>query len=96
MPATFHIPGPLRQFIAGRDTVEIADTPATLADALSALWNLYPGLRDRIANEQGHVREHINIFIGEEDVRYIGGLLSTVAPNSEIWIVPNISGGTRY
>jgi sulfur-carrier protein len=95
VPATFHIPGPLRQFVAGRDTVEIADAPSTLADALSALWLLYPPLRDRIATEQGHVREHINIFIGEEDVRYTGGLLSPVSPNSEIWIVPNISGGAK-
>lgn len=94
MPAIFHIPGPLRQFVDGRDTVEIADTPSTLADALSALWLLYPPLRDRIATEQGHVREHINIFIDEEDVRYTGGLLSPVPANSEIWIVPNISGGT--
>lgn len=95
MPATFHIPGPLRQFVEGRDTVEIADSPSTLADALSALWNFYPGLRDRIATEQGHIREHINIFIGEEDVRYTGGLLSPVPANSQIWIVPNISGGGR-
>lgn len=93
VPATFHIPGPLRQFVEGRDTVEITDAPATLADALSALWLLYPPLRDRIATEQGHVREHINIFIGEEDVRYTGGLLSPVTSNAEIWIVPNISGG---
>lgn len=94
MPATFHIPGPLRQFVAGRDTVEITDAPATLADALSALWLLHPALRDRIATEQGHVREHINIFVGEEDVRYTGGLLTPLPANSEIWIVPNISGGT--
>ncbi|MFZ0581179.1 MAG: MoaD/ThiS family protein [Candidatus Acidiferrales bacterium] len=94
MPATFHIPGPLRQFVEGRDTVEIKDAPATLADALSALWLLYPPLRDRIATEQGHVREHINIFIGEEDVRYTGGLSTPVPANSAIWIVPNISGGT--
>lgn len=96
MPATFHIPGPLRPFVAGRDTVEIAETPATLADALFALWLLYPPLRDRIATEQGHVREHINIFIGEEDVRYTGGLSSVLPPGAEIWIVPNISGGNRH
>ncbi|MGA7916410.1 MAG: MoaD/ThiS family protein [Candidatus Acidiferrales bacterium] len=94
MPATFHIPGPLRQFVAGRDTVEIADAPATLADALSALWLLHPALRDRISTEQGHIREHINIFIAEEDARYTGGLLTPLPPSAEIWIVPNISGGS--
>lgn len=93
MPVTFHIPGPLREFTAGRSTVTIDQSPATLAEALSALWNLYPGLRDRIVTEQGQVREHVNIFIGEEDVRYTGGLTSRVSAGSDISIVPAISGG---
>ena len=93
MPVTFHIPEALRDFTAGRSRVAIEDSPATLADALSALWTLYPGVRDRIATEQGQVREHINIFIGEENVRYTGGLASPVPPGSEISIVPAVSGG---
>jgi hypothetical protein len=59
MPVTFHIPGALREFTAGHSRVEIEHSPTTLADALSALWTLYPGVRDRIATEQGQVREHI-------------------------------------
>src|SRR5438105_14248120 len=47
VPVTFHIPGALREFTAGRSKIEIKDSPATLADALSALWILYPGVRDR-------------------------------------------------
>ena len=93
MPVTFHIPGPLRQFTGGRGTVEIERSLTTLSDALSALWTLYPGLRDRLATEQGQIREHINIFIGNENVRYTGGLASTVSAGSEIAIVPAISGG---
>jgi molybdopterin converting factor small subunit len=93
VPLTFHIPGALREFTAGRSKVEIEHSPATLADALAALWTLYPGVRDRIATEQGQVREHINIFIGEENVRYTGGLASPVPPGSEISIVPAVSGG---
>ena len=93
MPLTFHIPGALREFTAGRNTVEIAQSPATLADALSALWTLYPGVRDRIATEQGHVREHINLFVGDENVRYTGGLATKVPPGSQISIVPAVSGG---
>ena len=93
MPITFHIPGAWREFTAGRSRVEIEHSPATLADALSALWTLYPGVRDRIATEQGQVRDHINIFIGNEDVRYTGGLASSVSPGSEISIVPAVSGG---
>jgi sulfur-carrier protein len=93
MSVTFHIPGALREFTAGHSTGEIEHSPATLADALSALWNLYPGVRDRIATEQGQVREHINIFIGNENVRYTGGLASPISAGSEISIVPAVSGG---
>ncbi len=93
MAVTFHIPGALREFTAGRSRVEVEQSPATLADALAVLWTLYPGVRDRIATEQGAVREHINVFIGDENVRYTGGLASPVAPGSEISIVPAVSGG---
>jgi len=93
MQVTFHIPGALREFTAGRSTVEIEYSPTTLAEALSALWTLYPGVRDRIATEQGQVREHINIFIGDENVRYTGGLASPVSAGCEISIVPAVSGG---
>jgi molybdopterin synthase sulfur carrier subunit len=93
MAVTFHIPGALREFTAGQSTVEIEPSPTTLADALSALWTLYPGVRDRIATEQGQVREHINIFIGDENIRYTGGLRSPVFAGSEISIVPAVSGG---
>ncbi len=93
MPVIFHIPGALRQFTGGQSRVEIEQSPATVADALLALWTLYPGVRDRIATEQGQIREHINIFIGEENIRYTGGLATPVYNHSEISIVPAISGG---
>jgi molybdopterin converting factor small subunit len=93
MPITFHIPGALREFTAGRSTVEFESSPATLAEALSALWILYPGVRDRIVTEQGQVREHINIFIGNENSRYTGGLASPITAGTEISIVPAVSGG---
>jgi molybdopterin converting factor small subunit len=93
MPVTFHIPGALREFTAGHSRVQIEASPSTLADALSALWTLYPGVRDRIATEQGQVREHVNIFFGDENVRYTGGLASPISANCEISIVPAVSGG---
>jgi sulfur-carrier protein len=93
MPVTFHIPGALREFTAGRSTVEIKNAPTTLAEALSALWTIYPGVRDRIATEQGQVREYINIFIGDENIRYTGGLASPITAGAEISIVPAVSGG---
>jgi sulfur-carrier protein len=93
MAVTFHIPGALREFTGGQSKVQIEASPAILADALSALWTLYPGVRDRIATEQGQIRQHINIFIGGEDVRYTGGVMSRVPSGSEIAIVPAVSGG---
>lgn len=90
---TFHIPAPLREFTGGQSKVEIEMEPKTLADALSALWILYPGLRDRVATEQGEIREHINIFIGDDDIRFTGGLATRLSRESEISIVPAISGG---
>jgi sulfur-carrier protein len=91
----FHIPGALREFAGGRSEVEIKQTPATLNEALSALWALYPGIRDRIVTEQGEVRAHINIFIGDENIRYTGGLATPLTTDSVISIIPAVSGGTR-
>ena len=90
---TFHIPSPLREFTAGRASVDIDDSPATVADAFSALWKCYPGLRDRVATEQGQIREHINVFVGDENIQFTGGLTTRIGEGCEISIVPNISGG---
>jgi sulfur-carrier protein len=90
---TFNIPGALRGFTGGHAQVQIEGSPQVLRDALQALWVSYPGLRDRVATEQGQIREHINIFIGNENVRYTGGLASPVSAESEISIVPAITGG---
>lgn len=90
---TFHIPGPLRSFSGGRSDVELEAPAATLFEALQALWTACPGMRDRVVTEQGQVREHINIFVDKENVRYTGGLATPVSPGTEISIVPAISGG---
>jgi len=83
----------LREFSEGQSEVVIEESPANLADVLAALWILFPALRDRIVTEQGEIREHINLFIGDEDVRFTGGLTSPVPPDAKISIVPNITGG---
>ena len=93
MSVTFHIPGPLRSFANGRSEVEVAGTPATLSEALQALWAACPGIRDRVVTEQGLIRQHINVFVGKEDVRYTGGLATPIPPGGEITIVPSVSGG---
>ena len=89
----FHIPGALRDFAGGRKEVELQHPSATLDEALSALWIVCPGVRDRIVTEQGEVRPHINIFVGDENTRYTGGLATRVTPDSVISIVPAVSGG---
>ena len=91
----FHLPEGLREFAGGRNHVEIAREAATLDSALSALWIVCPGMRDRVLTEQGEVRRHINIFVGEENIRYTGGLATPVSAQSVISIVPAVSGGAN-
>lgn len=90
---TFHIPAALREFAGGRSSIEIEHEPAILNDVLVQLWQVYPGLRDRIITEQGQVRTHINIFVGDENIRYLGGLAARVMADSVISIIPAVSGG---
>jgi molybdopterin converting factor small subunit len=93
MAVTFVIPGPLRSFSGEQREIVIGRSPQTLLEALEELWLRCPGMRDRVLTEQGHVREHINIFIGSEDMRFIGGLQARVPDGVEIAIIPAISGG---
>lgn len=90
---TFHIPGPLRAFSDGQSEVQLGAAAATLRDALNDLCARYPGIRDRVLTEQGAVREHINIFVGNEDSRYTGRLSTPVSAGDQITIVPSITGG---
>jgi sulfur-carrier protein len=93
LSVTILIPGPLRAFAGGTDAVQINGSPATLRDALDELWKSYPGIRDRVINEEGRLREHINIFVGDENVRYTGDFATRLAPNAQISILPAVSGG---
>ena len=93
MKVIIYIPAALREFTNGRNEVAVESPGATVAEALSALWNAYPGVRDRVLNEQDQVRQHINIFVGNENIRYTGGLTTRVPKDSQISIVPAVSGG---
>ena len=93
MAITFNIPGPLRQHTGGRSHVDVETGAATVDEALAPLWQAYPGLRDRILNEQAEVRQHVNIFVGEEHIRDCGGLEAPVKNGTTITIVPAVSGG---
>ncbi|HXZ19940.1 MAG TPA: MoaD/ThiS family protein [Candidatus Acidoferrales bacterium] len=93
MPITIHVPGPLRQFTDGRNEVTLPAPAETVRDALDQLGSLYPGIRDRVLTEQGALRQHINIFVGNEDTHYTGGLTTPLPATAVITIVPAISGG---
>lgn len=93
MPVAFRIPTPLRHLSGGRGTVTVEGSPGSVQEALERLWDLHPGLRDRIVNEQDQVREHINIFVGDENIRFTGGLSTPVSDGGEILIFPAVSGG---
>jgi sulfur-carrier protein len=93
VPVTVLLPGPLRSFAAGQSQVVIEPPPVTVADALEQLWRRYPGVRDRVVTEQNDIREHINIFVGTEHIRYTGGLQTPLADGAEITILPAVSGG---
>lgn len=89
------IPAALRALAAGRGRidVDVAGAPASLGDALEALWAAYPGLRDRVLTERGELRPHVNIFIGTESSRWSGGLTTPLADSVEVSILPAVSGG---
>ena len=93
MPLVFVIPGALREFSAGRAEVRLDGHARTTGEALSLLWKECPGARDRVLNEQGDVRTHINIFVDGANIRYAGGLAAPVRDTSEIIILPAVSGG---
>jgi sulfur-carrier protein len=93
MAVRFFIPGPLRAFCGGLHHVEINASPTTVRDAIESLCAVYPGLRDRLLNEEGEIREHINVFVGDEDIRYTGELATPVAHGTAISIFPSVSGG---
>jgi MoaD family protein len=93
MALKFFIPGPLREFTNGARLVTIASADTTVGDALAKLWAEHPGVRDRVLTEQGEVRQHVNVFVGDESIRFTGGLATPVRDGDEISIVPAVSGG---
>jgi molybdopterin converting factor small subunit len=93
MPVTFRIPTYLAAFAGGQGEIAIASAPRTVRDALEALWRVHPALRDRVVDEQGEVRQHINVFVGNEAIRFADGLATAVPDGEEIMIVPAVSGG---
>jgi sulfur-carrier protein len=94
MQVSFKIPGPLREFTGDQSTVRLEmEAGLNLLQALQALFVACPGLRDRVLTETGETRRHVNIFVGNENVRYLSGLATPIPAGAEVSIVPAITGG---
>jgi len=93
MPVRFYIPGYLRPFTGGRGSVVLPGAPSTVGGALELLWAHHPGVKERVVTEQGEVRPHINVFVGEESIRFADGLATPLSEGCEISILPAVSGG---
>ena len=90
---TFNVTGFLTDFTNGQSQIVVDSPAATVGEALDSLWQQHLGLRDRVLNEQGNLRQHVNIFLNDENVRR-KQLLDTALPdNCEITILPAVSGG---
>jgi sulfur-carrier protein len=89
--AQFRIPGPLRRLSEGQITVPVEATD--LGSAIEALDARYPGFRDRLLDEKGELRQFVNVYLNDEDVRLGSGLKAKVSEKDEISIVPAVAGG---
>jgi molybdopterin synthase sulfur carrier subunit len=87
----FRIPGPLRRLSDGQVTVAV--DAVDLASAIEALDARYPGFRDRLLDANGELRQFVNVYLNDEDVRLGAGLSAKVAEKDEISIVPAVAGG---
>jgi molybdopterin converting factor small subunit len=94
MAIVFHIPGPLLSLKDGHRRIEIDGAPATVREGLDILFALYPGIRDRVLTEQNQIREHVNLFVGNEELRYLDGIITRIADGVEITIMQAVSGGS--
>jgi sulfur-carrier protein len=93
MAILFRVPTYLRTFTEGRSDVSVEASGSTVNDALAALWRAHPGLRDRVVTERNQVRQYLNIFVGAENIRDLGGLAAEAKDGCEITIVPSVAGG---
>jgi len=90
MSTIVRIPTPLRTLTGGQD--EVTAEGKTIADLIADLEKRHPGMRDRLLDEKG-VRRFVNIYVGEEDIRFLEGLKTELKAGDSVSIVPAIAGG---
>jgi molybdopterin converting factor small subunit len=90
MEVTVRIPTPLRTLTGGEEAVKVSG--ATVRDVIEDMEKKHPGMRERLLDDKG-VRRFVNIYVGDEDIRFLDGLDTKMENGTEISIVPAIAGG---
>ncbi len=90
MPAIVRIPTPLRSHTDGKDTVNAEG--ATIKAVLDDLEKQHPGIIEKLVDDKG-IRRFVNIFVGDEDIRFMDGIDTAVKDGDEVSIIPAIAGG---
>jgi sulfur-carrier protein len=92
MAIEVRIPTILRSYTGGQKSIE--GTGSTLDELLADLDGRYGGLRERLVDDAG-LRRFINVYLNDEDVRFIGGLSATVSDGDTVTVLPAVAGGSR-
>ena len=94
MSVSVRIPTILRTYTGGAAevTAETAQD-ARLTDLLEALEAAHPGIRGRVLDDAGNLRRFVNVYVGDEDVRFSDGLATPVPPGSSVSVIPAVAGG---
>jgi molybdopterin synthase sulfur carrier subunit len=88
---TIHLPAALSGYAEGQRRVEVAG--ATVAKVLAALGQAHPGVGQRVLDDRGVLRRHVNVYVNGESIRYLDGVQTPVGDGDEVWILPAVSGG---
>ena len=91
MTVTVRIPTTLRPLSGGVSTVQVEGS--TLAEVLASLNAAHPGFSDRLLDSEGNLHRFVNVFVADDDVRYMQGLETAVASGQTVSIIPAVAGG---
>ena len=91
MSVLVRIPTPLRSLTKG--AAEVQGAGDTVSDIIEDLERQYPGLRDRLVDETGELRRFVNIYVNQEDIRFLDNRATPLKDGDEVAIVPAIAGG---
>ena len=91
MAKKVRIPTPLRKLTNNEEIVEI--NAATIGEAITELQGRYPGIKERLLDESGGVRRFVNVYVNEEDIRFLQNQNTELKDGDEISIIPAIAGG---